>query len=70
MEDKLVGYMIGALEIEEILLVEQALEADPAVVQQLEVLRLAIEPLQYAAEPVDPPVDLAARTCQRIRELR
>jgi hypothetical protein len=70
MQDKLLGYLLGTLEIEETLLVEQSLVEDSEARSQLEVLRLALIPLESARCDVDAPVGLALRTCQRIREAR
>lgn len=70
MQDQLVGYLIGALQVEEMTLVEQTLSADAEVRQQLEILRLALAPLETAHDSGEPPQGLAQRTCLRLRELR
>jgi len=70
MQDKLVGYLLGALEIEEILFVEQALASDAEARHHLELLRLALAPLEPIRQEANVPEGLAQRTCLRIREVR
>lgn len=70
MQDKLLGYLLGALDSDETTHVEQTLVRDEAVGCRLAVLRRALLPLQCAPEPTSPPAGLAERTCQRIREVR
>ncbi len=65
---ELVGYLLDALEEEEVRHVEQTLQTSVTVRQCVEVLRLALVPLEADREHVTPPVGLAARTCRRIRE--
>jgi len=69
MHDKLIGYLLGALEVEEVTHVEQLLEADD-VRQQLELLRRSLAPLEADRSAAEVPPQLAIRTCQRIRVLR
>lgn len=70
MQDKLIGYLLGALEVEEASQVEQLLAADEELRRQLEVLRLGLAPLAGDREHVDAPAQLAMRTCQRVRDAR
>jgi hypothetical protein len=69
MQDKLLGYLLGALEIDETLLVEQSLAQDAEARSQLEILRLALSPLETVRCDVEAPAGLAIRTCQCIREV-
>jgi len=68
MHMELVGYLLDALEEEEVRHVEQTLQTSMTIRQRLEVLRLALFPLEADREHVSPPAGLAARTCKRIRE--
>jgi hypothetical protein len=70
MHDHLVGYLCGALEAEEITLVERTLAGDQEVCRQLQVLRLAFVCLECDREDCQPPDGLAARLCEKIRALR
>ncbi|MBI1902500.1 MAG: hypothetical protein HYS13_15475 [Planctomycetia bacterium] len=70
MQDKLLGYLLGALEGEETAFVEQALTSDGETRRQLDVWRLALVPLQSLPRQVDAPAGLTRRTCQRIRDTR
>ena len=70
MQDQLIGYLIGALEVQEMTLVEQTLSADAEARRQLEILRVALSPLATADDGCQPPPGLALRTCQRLREVR
>ncbi len=68
MHDYLVGYVCGALEIDEIALVEKSLHADQELRRKCDLLRLALRPLDSDREDCCPPEGLAKRCCQRIRE--
>ncbi len=70
MQDKLIGYLLGALEAEETTYVEQALQADEETRRQLEVLRSGMAPLEADRGHIDAPANLAIRTCQQIQEVR
>ena len=70
MHDKLIGYMLGALEVEETIYVEQILDVDSEARRQFEVLQTGLAPLQADRKHVEAPARLAVRTCQRIWELR
>ncbi|MBI3461514.1 MAG: hypothetical protein HY000_00415 [Planctomycetes bacterium] len=70
MRDKLVEYLLGSLEIEETVRVDQALRIDFEIKSQLELLRLALAPLEAFRKEVDAPDGLASRTCQRLRDVR
>ncbi len=69
MQDKLLGYVLGCLDGEEVLSVERACACDKELARQLDILRFALDPLRHAPPPVDPPDGLATRTCQQIRAL-
>ena len=70
MQDKLIGYLLGALENDEVTHVEQLLQTSPEARKQLEALRLSIAMLEADRQHVQTPTELVTRTCQRIRQLR
>jgi anti-sigma-K factor RskA len=70
MQAELIGYLLNALEEEELRCVEEMLAADKAARRQLELLRLALLPLGSNQPHAEPPQDLAARTCKFVRENR
>ncbi len=70
MQANLIGYLLNALEEDEIRLVEQILEADESAREQLAILRLAFLPLGGDKGHAEPPEALGDRTCDRLRGLR
>ena len=71
MQDDLIGYLLGCLEVEEITLVEQTVAVDGDVRSQLELLRVALLPLKDLRDDgCSCPDGLALRTCEKIRQLR
>jgi hypothetical protein len=70
MKEQLLGYLLGALEVEETVFVEQSLVGDAEAQGHLELLRLALAPLEPLRQEVNAPEGLASRTCQRVREVR
>ena len=70
MQDKLIGYLLGALEVEETTSVEGVLDVDLEARRQLEILRSGLVPFSGDCKHVEAPGGLATRTCQRIREVR
>lgn len=69
MQDKLIGYLLGALEVDETTHIEHVLRAESEARRQLEVLRMGLAPLEGDCKHVAAPSGLAARTCQRIRDV-
>jgi anti-sigma-K factor RskA len=69
MNDQLVGYLIGALEIDDSRQVDQNLVECEETRRKLEIFRLALFPLE-AIEHADPPAQLALRTCELIQRRR
>jgi anti-sigma-K factor RskA len=69
MHDKLIGYLLDALEADEVQAIEQMLQTDAEARQQLEILRLGLAPLHGDSQDEAPPAGLAVRTCERIRGL-
>jgi hypothetical protein len=63
MREHLLGYLLGALEPDEQESVETALDNDPALRRQMDVLDARLETLRLARQDDHPPPDLAARTC-------
>lgn len=70
MHDQLVGYLLNALEEDELRRVEQLLAVDKQVRMQLVLLRHALLPLENDAQDEGLPRGLAARTCEYIRNSR
>ena len=64
MRERLLGYLLDALEPEERQEVEDALERDPNLQHELELLSDSLEPLRAAEGDVEPPTCLAERTCK------
>jgi len=63
MREHLLGYLLGALEPTEHEMVEARIERDPALRHDLERLRSKVAPLAADNQDHEPPVGLAARTC-------
>jgi hypothetical protein len=68
--DQLLGYLLGALEEDEQLLVERQLEHDARLRRELAVLSRGLAPLDAAWRDYSPPPDLAVRTCRFVRSQR
>ncbi|HWB14616.1 MAG TPA: hypothetical protein VG826_35665 [Pirellulales bacterium] len=62
MVNNLLGYLLGALEADEVEQVSRAVHSDPNVSGQLELLRRAFEPLELCRQPIEPPSNLGVRT--------
>ncbi len=67
MREQLLGYLIGALEVDEHQQVEKELEASHDLRRVLDTLRQHVEPLSWDAGHLPPPTGLAARTCEYIQ---
>ena len=68
MQEKIVAYLIGGLEIHEVEEVETALASDPTAADLLERLRRRILLLQLDKEErIEVPSGLAHRTCRQLR---
>ena len=65
--ETLLGYLLGALDADDVEQLSLALQSDPELCRQLELLRLALEPLELCCEAIDAPADLAIRTWTVIR---
>lgn len=69
MVETLIGYLLGALEADDLEQLSSLLESDPELQRQLELLRQAMEPLELCRrEAIAAPADLAIRTWVVIRE--
>lgn len=64
--DLLLGYLMNALEEDEISLVERELMRQPELRRELAELQKELSPLTFVYESVDPPKHLARRTCDKI----
>jgi hypothetical protein len=69
MQDKLLEYAIGLLDGEDATVIDAALAADMELQNQLDLIRLALAPLEVLRRELDAPHGLAVRTCVRIREI-
>lgn len=70
MIDDLLGYLLEALESDDAEEIVRALQAEPELAAQLELLRCALEPLELC-RPIlvlAPPPDLAERTWVLVRQ--
>ena len=70
MQTKLIGYLLNALEDDELGYVEEILVTSETARRQLEILRFALLPLGTSATHETPPDNLAARTCALVRNIR
>jgi hypothetical protein len=66
LREQLLGYLLGALEADEIRDIEKRLAESPQVREELERLKVALFPLESLRDVFEPRGDLAERTCQRI----
>ena len=62
MREDLIGYLLGALEPDEMQRITDLLKRDPELRQELETVRLSLEPLDEIHDLHQPPKDLLART--------
>lgn len=70
MHEDLLGYLLGALEPDEMERVAQLLRDDPAAREELAKIERSLEPLEDHYEPVEPPPsDLVARTLANLPPL-
>lgn len=70
MIETLLGYLLGALDADDVEQLSSLLETDLELQRQLDLLRLALEPLELCRrESIDAPADLAVRTWVVIREV-
>jgi hypothetical protein len=66
MREQLLGFLLDALEPEERQQVESELQQDAQLQRDLELLDECLEPLRAVDVPIEPPANLAARTCALI----
>lgn len=64
--EQLIGYLLGADEPEERLLVEKHLAENESLRRDLELLRKALQRLKADQRPIEPPVGLAQRCCDYV----
>jgi prepilin-type processing-associated H-X9-DG protein len=69
-DDQLLGYLLRALEPEEMLEVERQLQANPRLRARLDQLEAMLEPLSELNEEFTPPPDLVQRTLQAVDTAR
>lgn len=67
-QDQLIGYLLGALDADQVAWVEQLLASDGEARRQLDILRRGLAPLEGSCTELDVPPNLAGRTCQFIWE--
>jgi len=70
MREQLLGYVLGALDEDEHAQVEEALRRDPQLQREVELLHDSLDPLRAGEGAYEPPVGLAARTCQTVETHR
>lgn len=68
MEEKLLGHLLKANDLETLREIERRLAEDPTAIHDLAVLRRALMPLESAREEHNPPADLWVRTISRVAE--
>ena len=68
MIDDLLGYLLDALEPDDLNEVLRALESEPQLNRQLELLRRSFKPLGLRQEAIEAPPNLAERTWVVIRQ--
>jgi anti-sigma-K factor RskA len=68
MLEDLLGFLIGALDEEELERLSRALDGDAELQRQVALLRDALLPLELCNERFETPVGLAARTWVVVRE--
>jgi len=66
MRQNLIGYLLEALDVEEHEQVAAALQREPAVQRDLQLLKLSFVPLEVDREHHPPPSGLAKRTCRLV----
>lgn len=64
LREQLLGYLLGALEADEIREIEKMLAESPQVRKELERLKVSLFPLESLRQDFEPKDDLAERTCQ------
>ena len=62
----LLGYLLNALDDREVAQVERELARQPHLRSELAILQRDLSPLNYMGDPVEPPPQLASRTCAKI----
>jgi hypothetical protein len=70
LKEQLLGYLLDALDDDERRQIEQLLEDDPSLIEELQALRLVLEPLSENYEDFEPPAGLAQRACSRVDQRR
>lgn len=68
MLEDLLGFLIGALDEEELERLSRALDGDAELQSQVALLRQALLPLELCNERIETPAGLAARTWVVVRE--
>lgn len=64
MQEDLLGYLLGALDVDEQETIKRQIDCDPNLQQQLTQLQTRLAPLEASRMQYEPPAGLAARTCQ------
>lgn len=68
MREQLLGYLVGALEENEVAEIRAALANDADLRAELDELRMQVGLLEADSEPYEPPASLASRTCAMVAE--
>jgi len=70
LREQLLGYLLDALDDDERQQIEKQLEDDPSLIDELQTLRISLEPLTENYEDFEPPAGLARRACSRVDQRR
>ncbi|NLY01325.1 MAG: hypothetical protein GXY83_34980 [Rhodopirellula sp.] len=68
LRERLLGYLLGALEEDEEAILDEQLERDEPLRRQLKQVWRSLQPLRSSPQEFLPPLGLAARTCEMIAE--
>jgi hypothetical protein len=69
MQHQLIGYLLQALDADEVADVERALSTCAETQRQMQILSRALEPLSALSDDIVIPVGLSVRTCECIRSI-
>lgn len=67
MQDSIIGYLLGALDEDELARFEAQLAQDPELQQQVRKAALSLQILKQDADDIEPPPGLAGATCAMVR---
>ncbi|GHT23865.1 hypothetical protein FACS189419_08350 [Planctomycetales bacterium] len=68
-QENLLGYLLNSLDEPEMIRIERELLRKPHLRSELATLQREVAPLNYISDPVEPPNNLAKRTCVKIWDI-